>query len=301
MSRHPYELHYNDNGQILSKLYPHQSGRVAYVYDSAGKLDTVLAGLSSVHYTYQENSNLVKNIDIIEPNFELKHEFKYHFGILKDEKLKFGSKSGLHNVHMKYQYDGNARVNNIDISIDSKDLTPIKMKYNQNLGTLENVNDLRIYKNMFNRSVIQDQSKEYFMMTEYDQHARIKSIIINIKSFDIYRLELEYDSRSRISQQKLLVGRNSFVDRMSYSADGHILEVTGTNNFKYVYDENGNTVAVLDKGQKLTLGYDIGDRVVEVRYAQISDLSNYLKLFFLLKGKSTFFRPLVITLTFTVP
>ncbi|KAI5732577.1 hypothetical protein M8J76_001881 [Diaphorina citri] len=264
MSRHPYELHYNDNGQILSKLYPHQSGRVAYVYDSAGKLDTVLAGLSSVHYTYQENTNLVKNIDIIEPNFELKHEFKYHFGILKDEKLKFGSKSGLHNVHMKYQYDGNARVNNIDISVDSKDLTPIKMKYNQNLGTLENINDLRIYKNMFNRSVIQDQSKEYFTITEYDQHARIKSIIINIKSFDIYRLELEYDSRSRISQQKLLVGRNSFVDRMSYSADGHILEVTGNNNFKYVYDENGNTVAVLDQGHKLTLGYDIGDRVVEV-------------------------------------
>uniref|UniRef100_A0A8D8RGM7 Tenascin-like protein n=2 Tax=Cacopsylla melanoneura TaxID=428564 RepID=A0A8D8RGM7_9HEMI len=264
MSRHPYELHYNDNGQILSKLYPHQSGRVAYVYDSAGKLDTVLAGLSSVHYTYQENTNLVKNIDIIEPNFELKHEFKYHFGILKDEKLKFGSKSGLHNVHMKYQYDGNARVNNIDISIDSKDLTPIKMKYNQNVGTLENVNDLRIYKNMFNRSVIQDQSKEYFAITEYDQHARIKSIIINIKSFDIYRLELEYDPRSRISQQKLLVGRNSFVDRMSYSADGHILEVTGNNNFKYVYDENGNTVAVLDQGHKLTLGYDIGDRVVEV-------------------------------------
>ncbi|XP_017304878.1 teneurin-m-like, partial [Diaphorina citri] len=125
---------------------------------------------------------------------------------------------------MKYQYDGNARVNNIDISVDSKDLTPIKMKYNQNLGTLENINDLRIYKNMFNRSVIQDQSKEYFTITEYDQHARIKSIIINIKSFDIYRLELEYDSRSRISQQKLLVGRNSFVDRMSYSADGHILE-----------------------------------------------------------------------------
>lgn len=44
MSRHPFELRYNDDGQILAKLYPHQSGRVAYVYDQSGKLDTVLAG-----------------------------------------------------------------------------------------------------------------------------------------------------------------------------------------------------------------------------------------------------------------
>lgn len=44
MNRHPFELRYNDDGQILAKLYPHQSGRVAYVYDQSGKLDTVLAG-----------------------------------------------------------------------------------------------------------------------------------------------------------------------------------------------------------------------------------------------------------------
>lgn len=44
MSRHPFELRYNDEGKVLAKLYPHQSGRVAYVYDQSGKLDTVLAG-----------------------------------------------------------------------------------------------------------------------------------------------------------------------------------------------------------------------------------------------------------------
>lgn len=59
-------------------------------------------GLSSIHYSYQESTSLVKNIDIIEPSFELKHEFKYHMGILKDEKLKFGSKSGLHNTNYRF-------------------------------------------------------------------------------------------------------------------------------------------------------------------------------------------------------
>jgi len=44
VGRHPFEILYNDDGQILAKVYPHQSGRVSYVYDQTGKLDTVLAG-----------------------------------------------------------------------------------------------------------------------------------------------------------------------------------------------------------------------------------------------------------------
>lgn len=58
--------------------------------------------MSSIHYSYQENTNAVKYIDIIEPYFELKHEFKYHGGLLKSEKLQFGSKSGLDNTHYRF-------------------------------------------------------------------------------------------------------------------------------------------------------------------------------------------------------
>ncbi|XP_046665298.1 teneurin-m isoform X3 [Homalodisca vitripennis] len=264
MSRHPFELRYNDEGQVLAKLYPHQSGRVAYVYDQSGKLDTVLAGLSSIHYTYQESTSLVKNIDIIEPSFELKHEFKYHMGILKDEKLKFGSKSGLHNTNYRYEYDGNARISGVEVDIDGKELPKLRMKFSQNLGMLEGVSDLRIYRNTFNRSVMQDTSKQFFTITEYDSHARVKSVLVNIKSFDVYRMELEYDSRGRISAQKLLIGRTSSMERITYSADGHVLEVVGTSDWKFVYDENGNIVSVMEQGQKLTLGYDSGDRVVQV-------------------------------------
>lgn len=77
-------------------------------------------------------------------------------------------------------------------------------------------------------------------------------------------MELEYDSRGRISTQKLLVGRTSSMERITYSADGHVLEVVGTSDWKFVYDENGNVVSIMEQGQKLTLGYDSGDRVVQV-------------------------------------
>ncbi|XP_057653225.1 teneurin-m isoform X11 [Diorhabda carinulata] len=263
MNRHPYEIIYNDNGQILAKIFPHQSGRVSYVYDDAERLETTLAGMSSTHYVYHELLDLVKSVEIIEPNFELKQEFKYHAGILKDEKIKFNSKSGLDNAHYKYQYDGNARLSTVDVDINGKELPQLRLKYNQNLGILEGISDLRVYRNTFNRSVMQDTTKQFFTITDFDDRGRIKTILINIKSFDVFRLEVEYDSRNRIQMQKLMVGRSQFMDRFSYNSDGHVLEVIGTSNWKYVYDENGNIIGVIKEKEKISLGYDSGDRVVQ--------------------------------------
>ncbi|XP_041973220.1 teneurin-m isoform X2 [Aricia agestis] len=264
MNRHPYEILYNDDGLILAKVFPHQSGKILYVYDNSGKLDAVLAGASSVRYVYHETTHLVKNVVTTDPDYELKQEYKYHAGILKDEKMKFNSKTGLNNAHFKYQYDGNARLSTIDVNINSKEMPQLRLKYNQNLGILEGVSDLRIYRNTFNRSVMQDTSKQYFTITDYDDHGRVKTVLMNIKSFDVFRLELDYDVRNRIRSKKTMIGDTSSSERVSYNYDGHLMEVVGSeDDWKYVYDENGNVVGVIEHGEKRYLGYDIGDRVVQ--------------------------------------
>lgn len=264
INRHPFEILYNDEGQILAKIHPHQAGKVAYVYDVAGRLETILAGFSSTHFSYQETSSLVKSVEIREPGFELKREFKYHAGILKDEKIKFGLKSSLASTHFKYQYDGNGRLNAVEMDIDEKDLPILKYKYNQNLGTLEGVGDLKITKSSANRTVVQDASKQFFTISDFDEHGRVKSVLINIKASDVFRLELDYDLRNRIKTYKTTVGRTTSVDKVNYNADGHVMEVVGTNNWKYVPDENGNIVGILEQGDKVNLGYDTGDRVIHV-------------------------------------
>lgn len=264
MNRHPYEILYNDDGHILAKIFPHQSGKILYVYDSTGKLEMILAGASAIRYVYHDNTHLVKNVEITDPDYELRQDYKYHAGILKDEKMKFNSKSGLNNAHFKYQYDGNARLSTIDMNINSKEMPQLRLKYNQNLGTLEGVSDLRIYRNTFNRSVMQDTSKQYFTITDYDDHGRIKTILMNIKSFDVFRLELEYDVRNRIRSKKMMIGDTSSNERVSYNYDGHLMEVVGSeDDWKYVYDENGNIIGIIEHGEKRYLGYDIGDRVVQ--------------------------------------
>ncbi|CAB3228851.1 unnamed protein product [Arctia plantaginis] len=264
MNRHPYEILYNDDGNILSKIFPHQSGKIVYVYDNSGKLEMILAGASSVRYNYHENTHLVKNVEITEADYELRQDYKYHAGILKDQKMKFSPKSNLNNAHFKFQYDGNARLSTIDVNINSKEMPQLRMKYNQNLGILEALSDLRIYRNTFNRSVMQDTSKQFFTITDYDDRGRVKSVLINIKAFDVYRLELEYDSRNRIKSKKTMIGDTTSNERISYNYDGHLMEVVGSeDDWKYVYDENGNVIGVIEHGEKRYLGYDIGDRVVQ--------------------------------------
>lgn len=264
INRHPFEILYNDEGQILAKIHPHQSGKVVFVYDSAARLETILAGLSSTHYTYQETTSLLKAVDVLEPGFELRREFKYHVGILKDEKMKFGSKTNLASANFKYLYDGNARLSGVEMDIDGKDLPVYRFKYSQSLGNLEMVSDLKITRNAFNRTVVADASKQFFTITDFDGHGRVKSVLINIKSFDVFRLELDYDLRNRIRTHKTMIGRVTSVDKVSYNDDGHVNEVAGTNNWKYLFDENGNTVGTIDQGDKLNLGYDTGDRVTQV-------------------------------------
>ncbi|XP_031828732.1 teneurin transmembrane protein Ten-m isoform X3 [Nomia melanderi] len=284
MNRHPYEILYNDDGQILAKVYPHQSGKVAYVYDHTGKLETTLAGLSSIHYTYQETTSLVHSIDINEPNFEMRIEYKYHAGIVKDEKIKFGSKSGLDNARYRYQYDGNARISGIEVDINGKQLPQSRLKYNQNLGTLEGVGDLRIYRNLFNRSVMQDSSKQFYTVTDYDGHGRTKTVLMNIRALDVFRMELEYDNRNRIKMRKLTIGDDSKIEKITYNADGHVLEVADTeNNWQYAYDENGNVIGVTEHNEKIALGYDSGDRVVQ--YGDVEFNSYDARGFVVIRGE----------------
>lgn len=90
-------------------------------------------------------------------------------------------------LFFRYQVDGNARVTSIDVTIGNKELSQLKLKYNQNIGTLESISDLRIYKNTFNKTVIHDTAKQFFSISEYDNHGRLKSIMTNIKSMDVYR------------------------------------------------------------------------------------------------------------------
>lgn len=55
------------------------------------------------------------------------------------------------------------------------------------MGVLESVSDLRVFRNMFNKSVMQDNAKQFLTIIDYDSHGRVKTVLINIKAFDVFR------------------------------------------------------------------------------------------------------------------
>ena len=115
-TRHPYEEHIDHRGRLVARVWPEQSAKMVYVYDtSSGLLKYIVGGTSSVSYGYIGGTNLLKSIQVSEEDqfrFGMKIQMRYHFGLLKDSKTSFDKddKLVLDNVYTKYSYDGSARI-----------------------------------------------------------------------------------------------------------------------------------------------------------------------------------------------
>lgn len=72
VSPHPYELRYDDNANILAKIYPHQSGRVSYLYDQHGNIEIILAGMLFHRFRADVGHNSVVTVLTIRCPFLLK-------------------------------------------------------------------------------------------------------------------------------------------------------------------------------------------------------------------------------------
>ncbi|XP_035708479.1 teneurin-m isoform X4 [Folsomia candida] len=267
-SREMYKIQYNDNGEVVSIVYPQGSGRVNLVYNRLGKLEICVAGLRSTRFNYQENTGLMKVAEVAQSAFELKTEYKYHGGILKEQREKFATKSGLDNVHLKFQYDGNGRVSSVETEVNGKQIQTYSVKRNQNTGSLESIGDLKIFGTplQFNRTIVEDSSKLFVLTSDRDAVGRLKEQSIIIKGAEVYKMSMQYDARGKLKHRKfnLDVRGSVYADNVMYDEDGHVSEVKGSGHWKYSYDENGNGIQVMEQGEKSSLIYDSGDRVIQV-------------------------------------
>lgn len=267
-SRDAFRVQFNDYGHITSVLYPSNGGRINYVYTADGKVEAVVAGLRIIQFTYHEGLGLVKAAQISQSSFACKVESKYHGGVVKEDKVKFPPKSGLNNIHIKYQYDGNARLSNVITEIGGKSVQGFSIKKNGNTGLVESLNDMRFVEpgrlNPFNRSVATNIENTFIRVLEKDEIGRLVRKTMSIRGSPIFRLNLIYNERGRVKERKMTIGNSPYVDGVQHQADGQVSEVMGSGNWKYIYDENGNIVQMMEQRKKALLIYDSGDRVIQV-------------------------------------
>ena len=92
--------------------------------------------------------------------------------------------------------------------------------------------------------------------------------LVNIKGYDAFKFQLEFDERSRIVKRKVSIGTQSTAETFIYNPEGSLLQADSSSNsgvsasFRYTYDDNGNILTSNWNNRKSIYGYDAGDRVI---------------------------------------
>jgi len=264
-SKDPYIQQYDQTGSLLSKKYPGNSGKVIFVYDNASHLRAVIGGSSTIHYHYISGTALVNNIDIVDDTFHMKTRKRHHRGSVKEIHREFLNNVGLNNYTIKYQYDATGRLSTTALEIIGLSEQTTLIKYDSKNGKLKGLSDLRISHRSFNMVIMEDLTKNFVREKKYDEYGRFESLNLIIKSQPLFRVNIEYNANSLISLKSVFLMHKTTNEEIAYNANNqvNIVKSESNSNWVYTHDVNGNIVSVTERGNRIALGYDSGDRVVQ--------------------------------------
>ncbi|XP_076362879.1 teneurin transmembrane protein Ten-m isoform X2 [Tachypleus tridentatus] len=260
--KHPYVLHFNHRGDIIAKLYPKTKGRVVYNYDKQGKLETVFCGSERTDYHYIKETGQVKNIVKSVNDLDYRVEYRYHGSVVKDEKHRYSSRSELDGAKIKYRYDG--RLSSVQVEINGKTKTETNYRYNSETGLLEQVEHFLVHRPKINSIFIQDDTRHNSKTIGIDPYGRIAMLAMTLWNKEVFSLTLLYDNRSRIKQTQSKIGKDGsfIVTNYTYTMDGFLERISGSQTWRFIYDINGNMKSVWEGLRQISLRYDDGDRLI---------------------------------------
>lgn len=260
--RFPFVSHFDDNGNLLAKLYPENNGRVIYLYNENGNVVTVLCGPERTDFSYVEQKVLVRSWTKTVPELELRTDYRYHGTLIQEERFRVSSRSALSNAKFKYQYEG--YVNLVEVEIGSKVIGEVKYRYSAQSGTLEQVQQFLIHRPKINNVFIQDDQRHFSKTIAHDSYGKISLLAISLWNREVFSLNVRYDNRGRVRQMSTKSGHDVSVvnTNCTYTPDGFLSEVTGHRNYRFLYDVNGNMKTFWEEEHQVTLKYDDGDRLI---------------------------------------
>ncbi|KAA0190905.1 Tenascin major-like isoform X1 [Hyalella azteca] len=263
MPRHYYQLLYSDEGRLLAEVLPLQAGRVVYNYDEAGRLQFQIYGDGSTEYGYQPETGLLRSVTVRELGYEQRIENKYHAGLVKEQRIRFGPADTLHSVKARYLYDGYARPRRVEMEIDGSQIANYETSYDVTLGTLETVQELKFTKTYHNKTMVQDSRKTYVRVSSFDAYGRKIESSITVRGRLVHRSRYSYDARNRVTSHSIWrgPGTSETSTNYTYTPVGHLETVEGSKSWQFRYDENGNMIAVIESGHTVLAEYDEADRL----------------------------------------
>lgn len=94
----------------------------------------VIHGDGITKVKYYPNTQLPSQVLNIETDFEYRWDYQYNDGLLIEERIDYGPKTGLSNAKITYEYDSNFRVIMIEGRVGGQTLPECHLEYNPTTG-----------------------------------------------------------------------------------------------------------------------------------------------------------------------
>ncbi|XP_022828977.1 teneurin-a isoform X4 [Spodoptera litura] len=261
-----YLQHYAHTGELLQTVFPGDGARVVYRYFTTNKVSEVIHGDGQTQIHYAEASGLPSEILHVDRDVDYRWESTYVGGLLTEERLDYGAKTGLSNAKIIYEYDNNYRITSVQGRIGGQTLIPHHIVYNSKTGAPEILGQFTVSKQKWNETSVYDGIAMFSRLLN-DQFLE-KEVTVNIHRMEVFRMEFSYDRHGRISQTRTHtrnVGVNTYTNVKNYTwdCDGQLTGVEAQEPWGFRYDDNGNMLSLTYRGNTIPMEYNDMDRIVK--------------------------------------
>lgn len=261
-----YLQHYSHTGELLQTVFPGDGARVIYRYFTTNKVSEVIHGDGQTQIHYAESSGLPSEILHVDRDVDYRWESTYAAGLLTEERLDYGAKTGLSNAKIIYEYDNNYRITSVQGRIGGQTLIPHHIVYNSKTGAPEVLGQFTVSKQKWNETSVYDGIAMFSRVL--NEQFLEKEITVNIHRMEVFRMEFSYDKHGRISQTRTHtrnVGVNSYTNVKNYTwdCDGQLTGVEAQEPWGFRYDDNGNMLSLTYRGNTIPMEYNDMDRIIK--------------------------------------
>ncbi|XP_023229639.1 teneurin-m-like isoform X2 [Centruroides sculpturatus] len=258
----PYVVHFNDHRLPTMKIFPGDQGRILYRYSNQSYVSAIIYGGGKVERNYT-SSGFVASEFCSGNDVTVKTDYAYDGALLTSWKQEYFSPFHMTSAAFHYQYDRMFRVKMFTPRIGTLQLQSIEFRHNPKTGRIEQIGDFKLFDRTQNETVLSDGKASISKQVDALHRLRQTSLVIGDK--EVFRMEIQYDSRNSVTQSKMYTSHaptKSTVQNFSYDEDGQLIEMVGGDHWKFTYDENGNLVTMQYMGNRIDILHDIGDRIV---------------------------------------
>lgn len=190
-STRAYLQHFSHSGLLLQTVFPGEGARVVYRYTPSNRLKEIVHGDGKTVYHYSATGGLPSQVVHTELDLEYHWDYQYTGGLLMEERVDFGAKTGLSNAKFTYDYDGNYRLTTVQGRIGGQNLPQFNWAYNAKTGSADVTGPFKVIKPKSNETNVYDGTALFSRTT--DSRFLETQVALTIHGMEVFRMEFSHE------------------------------------------------------------------------------------------------------------